>query len=166
MLRACGGAEEACRSDRQRRLHCSCRDQRGFAQQKTDVVVAVKSRTSATESRANYVRRDGGQPSQNQCFSTGLRLLLPCFRQQKCLKEQKKPESGSLPWPVCQPTRTFGTGLHDLSREVLIYLRWRIFARILRFFRPILRRPLPVFLVPMQITSLLAAGEFRYSPKV
>ena len=29
------------------------------------------------------------------------------------------------------------------------YLRCRILARILRFFRPILRRPLPVFLTPI-----------------
>jgi hypothetical protein len=32
----------------------------------------------------------------------------------------------------------------------IYFLRWRILARMRRFFRPILRLPLPVFLVPTQ----------------
>ena len=34
-------------------------------------------------------------------------------------------------------------------RTSVAYLRWRILLRILRFFRPILRRPLPVFFTPI-----------------
>ncbi len=39
------------------------------------------------------------------------------------------------------------------------FLRWRIFARIRRFLRPILRRPLPVFFVPTP--GLHMQGVFR-----
>ena len=34
------------------------------------------------------------------------------------------------------------------------FLRWRIFARMRRFFLPILRRPLPVFFVPTRNTPI------------
>lgn len=54
------------------------------------------------------------------------------------------------------PTRTSRAGLvgaivsrRDRRFAMSAYLRCRIFARIRRFLRPIFRRPLPVFLVPM-----------------
>ena len=45
---------------------------------------------------------------------------------------------------------TLGDGIFGLPPA---YLRWRMRARILRFFRPILRRPLPVFFVPTSCDS-------------
>ena len=48
-----------------------------------------------------------------------------------------------------------GRGPSSVSRNMKNspnYLRWRILLRIFRFFRPSLRRPLPVFLTPIPRT--------------
>lgn len=50
------------------------------------------------------------------------------------------------------------------SRGESAYLRWRIFARIFRFLRPILRRPLPVFFVPTSCDSHRLLIDYSQRP--
>ena len=56
------------------------------------------------------------------------------------------------------------TDVHELvACEIFAYfLRWRILARMRRFLRPLLRRPLPVFLVPKTDSCLHRDGVVRH----
>lgn len=57
-----------------------------------------------------------------------------------------------LAWP-----RAVGTRIQPPN----YLLRWRILARMRRFLRPSLRRPLPVFLVPTHVSYVCWLGESR-----
>ena len=55
---------------------------------------------------------------------------------------------------TAQPRQQAGSSSPGTASRV--YLRWRIFERIRRFFRPSFRRPLPDFFVPMRRSVLSA----------
>lgn len=46
-----------------------------------------------------------------------------------------------------------GLRVRESWKRDVAYLRWRILARIRRFLRPIFRRPLPVFFVPILLDA-------------
>lgn len=86
----------------------------------------------------------GGGPRRSQPNSALSADEKPGFRQ------------GRRASPVSNPQEQCVTGLRSNGG----YLRWRILLRIFRFFRPILRRPLPVFLTP--ISPALPSSVFPY----
>lgn len=67
------------------------------------------------------------------------------------MKAAISPESGSV------GVKTIRAHRHAEN----YFLRWRILARILRFLRPIFRRPLPVLFVPTESYSRSFLVEFR-----
>lgn len=98
----------------------------------------------------------GGQATANKPYLTPAaqaseaeKKTLPQARRytDHAAKEQRRP---SLP-PAC---------------EGRSYLRWRILARIRRFFWPSLRRPLPVFFTPIDVLPRKAGCHTRAADRV
>ncbi len=82
------------------------------------------------------------------------------------IEEQPKAENSAVSAPLREAFLCidFRRKAREASqRQEIYFLRWRILARMRRFLRPCLRRPLPDFFVPNSFSSLYLSDE-NYLP--